>query len=62
VQALGRVLGPLWGGWTYGSIGHAAPYITGTIGLMFGALTVFSAGRTLAAHKAAQTEIPVPLD
>ena len=51
VQALGRVLGPLWGGWTYGSIGHAAPYITGAVGLALGGLTVFGAGRVLAAHR-----------
>lgn len=52
VQALGRVLGPLWGGWTYGSIGHAAPYVTGAVGLALGGLTVFGAGRVLTAHRA----------
>jgi len=55
VQALGRVIGPLWGGWTYGSIGHAAPYLSGAVGLAFGALTVYRAGRVLASHRATQT-------
>jgi DHA1 family tetracycline resistance protein-like MFS transporter len=57
VQALGRVLGPLWGGWTYGSIGEAAPYVSGAALLGCGALAVLGAGRVLAAHKTAQTEI-----
>ena len=51
VQALGRVIGPLWGGWTYGSIGPAAPYITGAVILGVAALTVTAAVPTLARHK-----------
>jgi DHA1 family tetracycline resistance protein-like MFS transporter len=47
VQALARVLGPLWGGWTYGRIGQGAPYVSGAIGLALGALTIFSSGRAL---------------
>ncbi len=43
VQSLGRVLGPIWGGWSYGSIGPAAPYISGAVGLVLGALTVIAA-------------------
>lgn len=52
VQALGRVLGPIWGGWTYGSIGQAAPYLSGAVGLTFAALLVLAAGRVLAVYKA----------
>jgi MFS transporter, DHA1 family, tetracycline resistance protein len=51
VQALGRVLGPLWGGWSYGSLGQAVPYLTGAAGLALGALTVFAAVPLLRARK-----------
>jgi DHA1 family tetracycline resistance protein-like MFS transporter len=62
VQALGRVLGPLWGGWTYAHIGAAVPYVTGAIGLVLGALAVFGAGRALARHKTTQAKPAVPLE
>jgi len=51
VQALGRVLGPLWGGWSYGAFGQAAPYLTGAAGLALGALTVYAAAPLLRAGK-----------
>lgn len=45
IQALGRVLGPLWGGWAYTVISHSAPYVSGALGLALAALTVFTSTR-----------------
>jgi MFS transporter, DHA1 family, tetracycline resistance protein len=51
VQSLGRVLGPLWGGWSYGALGQAAPYLSGAAGLLLGALTVIAATPMLLIRK-----------
>lgn len=56
-QALGRVIGPLWGGWSYGSIGQGAPYLSGAVGLALGAVMVFAAGRRFKAY--AEREVSV---
>ncbi|MEP7286033.1 MAG: MFS transporter [Chloroflexota bacterium] len=56
VQALARVIGPLWGGWAYGSIGQSAPYLSGAVGLGVAALTVIAAAPILAANKVKQAE------
>ena len=52
VQALGRVLGPLWGGWAYERIGRATPYLSGAVELGLAALMVVAAVPILAAHRA----------
>jgi DHA1 family tetracycline resistance protein-like MFS transporter len=52
VQALGRVLGPLWGGTVYGKLGPSAPYLSGAVGLTLAALTVLAAIPRLDAHQA----------
>lgn len=40
VQALGRVLGPLWGGWIFTLLGSPAPYWTGALILGCAALCI----------------------
>jgi DHA1 family tetracycline resistance protein-like MFS transporter len=42
VQALGRVVGPLWGGFSYERLGQAAPYISSAIGLAIAGLTILA--------------------
>lgn len=51
VQALGRVIGPIYGGWMYTEFGHAAPYLTGSVGLVGAILMVFVAIPPLNAYK-----------
>jgi DHA1 family tetracycline resistance protein-like MFS transporter len=46
IQALGRVIGPLWGGWIYTIISPSAPYLSGAVLLLSGALTIFYVLRT----------------
>jgi MFS transporter, DHA1 family, tetracycline resistance protein len=58
VQSLGRVLGPLWGGWSYGALGQAAPYLSGAAGLLLGALTVFAATPLLGIRKSKTITTP----
>ncbi|HEX2620001.1 MAG TPA: MFS transporter, partial [Phototrophicaceae bacterium] len=41
IQALGRVIGPLWAGWVYTVISPSSPYLIGAVVLVFGAMTVF---------------------
>lgn len=60
VQALGRVIGPLWGGWTYGSIGPASPYLSGAVGLLLSAGAVVASIPILAAYKAKRGELVIP--
>src|SRR5258708_477520 len=52
VQALGRVIGPLWGAWSYDNVGPAAPDISGAAILGVAALTVAAAIPVLSRHKA----------
>lgn len=52
MQALGRVFGPLWGGWTYQEISHAAPYLSGMLGLLLAVLIVAHAASALKAYQA----------
>jgi DHA1 family tetracycline resistance protein-like MFS transporter len=56
IQALGRVVGPIWGGWTYSYLGHSVPYLTGAVGLGLGALTVIASIRMLTRGKSASGE------
>ena len=56
VQAFGRVLGPLWGGWSYGRIGQSAPYLSGVVELGLGILAVVAAVPILNAHHAKMVE------
>jgi DHA1 family tetracycline resistance protein-like MFS transporter len=56
IQALGRVLGPLWGGWAYGRIGQSAPYLSGALGLGLGIFAVIRAVPVLNAHHAKMAE------
>ncbi|MBC8170161.1 MAG: MFS transporter [Anaerolineae bacterium] len=45
IQALGRVIGPLWGGWIYTTITASAPYLLGAGFLLAGAGMIFLAWR-----------------
>ncbi|NWF70473.1 MAG: MFS transporter [Chloroflexi bacterium] len=56
IQALGRVLGPTLGGVAYGTISHSAPYISGALGLVLGAITVSGALGTLAQARSASSD------
>ncbi len=56
IQALGRVVGPLWGGWSYGSMGQSVPYLTGSVGLGMGALTVVAFMRMLVRRNRTSSE------
>lgn len=47
IQALGRMIGPLWGGWIYTTVSPSAPYLIGAGILLGGALTIFYVTRTL---------------
>jgi DHA1 family tetracycline resistance protein-like MFS transporter len=50
LSAMGRVLGPLWGGLALGRIGLAAPYITGAgVVLVAGLVLAFSLGSEIGA-------------
>jgi DHA1 family tetracycline resistance protein-like MFS transporter len=57
VQALGRVVGPLWSGWTYERIGRATPYLSGAVELGLAVLAVVAAAPILAAHQAETDEV-----
>jgi DHA1 family tetracycline resistance protein-like MFS transporter len=61
LQALGRVLGPLWGGWAYEKIGQATPYLSGAVELGLAVLMVAAAVPILAAHQAKVDEM-APLE
>jgi len=54
VQAVGRVLGPLWGSMVYVSIGMGAPYWTGAIMFLVGAACIIIAVPALQAAKTAR--------
>lgn len=43
--SLARVLGPLWGGWSFGHLGSAAPYATASL-MLFVALLITTLGVT----------------
>lgn len=58
MQALGRVFGPLWGGWTYREISHATPYISGALGLLLAILIVVRAVPALKAYQARMAAAP----
>lgn len=60
VQALGRVLGPIYGGYTFTSFGGAVTYVGAAV-MMLGALVVGGAGlRALAAYTAAHSAAGAP--
>lgn len=59
VQALGRVLGPLWGGTVYGKLGPSAPYLSGAFGLTLAALTVLAAIPKLESHRLKMAETAI---
>jgi DHA1 family tetracycline resistance protein-like MFS transporter len=52
VQALARVIGPLWAGWSYVALGHPAPYLSGALVLFGTAFVVMAAVPTINAQKA----------
>ncbi len=62
VQALGRVLGPLWGGTVYGKLGPSAPYLSGAVGLTLAVLTVIAAIPRLEAHRGKAAEAAVKVE
>lgn len=53
IQALARVLGPLWGGWAFVHISPPMPYLTGAIMMGAAAYSVFTALPALKAHREA---------
>jgi DHA1 family tetracycline resistance protein-like MFS transporter len=61
VQALGRVVGPLWGGWSYEKIGPAVPYLSASIGMLAGMGMIGAAIPVLRAHKAKMAELHGPV-
>ena len=57
IQALARVLGPLWGGWAYVHISPPSPYWTGALMMGMAAFAVFTALPALKAHREANLVI-----
>lgn len=60
LSALARVLGPLWGGFTFEFLGHQYPFLTGAfIMLIIFLFSIFilSKNKYLSAHKSAESEI-----
>ncbi len=40
LSSLARVLGPLWGGWSFGHLGMSAPYVTAGMTMLFAGIMV----------------------
>ncbi len=60
VQALARVAGPVWAGWTYTGMGAPATYLTSAVALLVGAGAAFFSLKQIAdtrAMKAETTEV-----